>query len=75
MPSIGYRFGSVPRAGEPGALHFDNINVREFIHRWNNEYEDFGLSEPQRRARLSNYCSLEIKDTIELLFSYKEKIG
>ena len=61
----------MPRPGQPDALHFDNTNVTEFLHRWNNECEDFDLNEPQRYTHLPDYCTPETKDTIELLSGYK----
>ena len=45
--SVGYRVGVMPRPDQPGALHFDNINIMEFLHRWNIECEDFDLEEPK----------------------------
>jgi hypothetical protein len=36
---IGYRLGIMPRPGQPGALHFDNTNITEFLRRWNNELQ------------------------------------
>ena len=72
-PPVSYRFGVMPRPGQPGALHFDNTNISEFLHRWNNECEDFGLTDPQKCTRLPDYCTSETKDTIELLSGYKDK--
>ena len=71
-PPISYHFGVMPRPDQPGALHFDNTNISEFLHRWNNECEDFGLIDSQKCTRLSDYCISETKDTIELLFGYKD---
>jgi hypothetical protein len=67
-----YRFGVMPRPGQPGALHFDNTNISEFLRRWNNECEDFGLTDAQKCSRLPDYCTPETKDTIELLSGYTE---
>jgi hypothetical protein len=72
-PPISYRFGVMPRPGQPGALHFDNTNITEFLRRWNNECEDFGLTDPSKCTRLPDYCTPETKDTIELLSGYKNK--
>ena len=32
-PPVSYRFGVMPRPGQPGALHFDNMNISEFLRR------------------------------------------
>ena len=61
----------MPHPGQPGALHFDNMNVSEFLCRWNIECEDFGLTDPQKCTRLPDYCTSETKDTIELLSGYQ----
>ena len=71
-PPVSYRFGVMPRPGQPGALHFDNMNISEFLRRWNNECEDFGLTDPQKCTRLPDYCTSETKDAIELLSGYNE---
>ena len=73
LPTIIPRmYGAVmPRAGQPGALYFDNTNVTEFLHRWNIECEDFGLTDAQKCARIPDYCTPETKDVIELLDGYK----
>jgi Protein of unknown function (DUF4100) len=72
-PPINYRYGVMPRPGQPGALYFDNTNITEFLRRWDNECEDFGLTDPQKCTRLPDYCTPETKDTIELLSGYKSK--
>src|SRR5205814_627723 len=61
----------MPRPGQPGALHFDNTNVSEFLRRWNIECEDFGLTDAQKCARIPDYCTSETKDVVELLDGYK----
>ena len=72
LTSLGdWCFGIMPRPGQSDTLHFDNTNIMEFLYRWNNECEDFGLSESQRYTRLPDYCIPETKDTIELLSDYK----
>jgi hypothetical protein len=63
----------MPRPGQPGALHFDNTNITEFLHHWNNECKDFGLTDSQKYSRLPDYCIAETKDTIELLSGYKTR--
>ena len=72
-PPTNYRFGIMSRPGQPGALHFDNINITEFLYYWNNECGDFGLTDPQKCTRLRDYCTLETKDIIELLSGYKDE--
>jgi len=72
-PPVGFRLGVMPRPGQPGALHFDNTNITEFLRCWNNECEDFGLTDPQKCTRLPDYCTPDTKDTIELLFGYNDK--
>ena len=61
----------MPCPGQPGALHFDNTNVTEFLRRWNIECEDFGLTDTQKCARIPDYSTPETKDVIELLNGYK----
>lgn len=70
---IDYCFDVISRLDQSSVLYFDNTNIMKFLHYWNNEYEDFGFIESQRYIHLSNYCILEIKDTIEFLFDYKDR--
>jgi hypothetical protein len=56
---------------QAGAPFFDNTNVIEFLRQWNLEYEDFGLTDRQKCARLPDYCTPKTKDVVELLDGYK----
>ena len=66
-------YGVMPRPGQPGALHFDKTNISEILRRWNNECEDFGLTDVQKCTRLPDYCAAETRETIELLSGYEER--
>jgi hypothetical protein len=61
------------RPGQPGALSFNEVNVSEFLRRWNIECEDAGLTGPQKCQRVGDYCSPEVKEVVELLPGYDEK--
>ena len=52
-PPVSYRFSVMPRPGQPGALHFDNMNISEFLRRWNNECEDFRPYRPPEMYSLA----------------------
>lgn len=61
------------RPGQPGALYFNELNVSEFLRRWNIECEDAGLTGPQKCQRIGDYCSPELKEVVELLPRYDDK--
>src|SRR5947207_4629162 len=63
----------MPRPDQPNALHFDTTNITEFLGRWDSECDDFDFDESKKCIRLSDYCTLKNKETIQLLFGYKTK--
>src|ERR1700694_4268543 len=63
----------MPRPGQPGALHFDDTNVTEFLEEWENECEMFGLTGVQKCMQLPGYCLPDTKDLVKLLPGYKER--
>jgi len=65
--------GIMPRPGQPGALQFDGTNITEFLEDWNIECDDYGLSDPQKCARLPYYCTPSIKDVVKILSGYSSK--
>ena len=40
--------GMMPRPGQPGALSFDGTGVSDFLKDWNNECEEYGLTDAQQ---------------------------
>ena len=61
------------RPRQPSALYFNEVNISEFLRRWNIECEDASLTRPQKCQRIGDYCSLEVKEVVELLPGYDDK--
>jgi len=60
----------MPRLGSPEALLFDKMDVNKFLHKWNQECDDYGLNERQQCLRFPDYCTLEIEDVVICLSGY-----
>jgi len=63
-PPLGYRTAVMPCPNQAGALHFDKSNVTDFLRCWNIECENYGLTDPQKCARIIDYCAKDIQDVI-----------
>ena len=63
----------MPRPGAPGALQFDKDNVTKFLHKWNQECDDYGLSDEQRCLHFPDYCTPDIETIVECFSRYRKK--
>jgi hypothetical protein len=54
----------IPYPGEPGALHFDKLDVSEFLRWWNIRADDFGLTGSQKCDRVLDYCAQGVQNII-----------
>ena len=63
-------YNIIPHSGQPGALHFDDNNISEFLEDWNLECDDYGYDEKKKYTHLPTYCEKAIKDVVKLLPGY-----
>jgi len=63
----------MPRPGAPGALQFDKNNVTKFLCKWNQECDDYGLSDEQCCLHFPDYCTPDIETIVECFSRYRKK--
>ena len=63
----------MPRPGAPGALQFDKNNITKFLRKWNQECDDYGLSDDQRCVRFPDYCTPNIETVVDCFSGYRKK--
>jgi hypothetical protein len=64
---------AMPRPRAPGALQFDKNNITKFLRKWNQECDDYGLSDEQRCIRLPDYCMADIETIVDCFSGYRKK--
>ena len=63
----------MPAPGSPGALHFDGHNITEFLERFEELCDEYGVAVEERWVKLPRYCERPIAEFMKTSTSYVDR--